>query len=151
MTLIAFVLALLAVAVGAFLPVQIALNAQLARNLQSAIAANVFSFGMGLLALVLLSVVVFRDFPSWSVIRQQPPHLLVVGGLLGAAFLTTTIFLTPKLGSAAVLCFVMAGQLSAAMLIDHFGLIGLAERHVSTGRLFGAVMVLAGAVMVRLL
>lgn len=151
MTPLAFVLALLAVAVGAFLPVQIALNAQLARSFGSAIAANVFSFGMGLLALVVLSVVVFRDFPPLSVIRQQPPHLLVVGGLLGAAFLTTTIFLTPRLGSAAVLCFVMAGQLTAAIVIDHYGLIGLAVRQVSAGRLLGALMVLAGAVMVRLL
>ena len=151
MNVTAVLLALLAVLVGAMLPVQIALNSQLARNFGSPFAANVFSFGTGLLALVLLSTVIFRDFPSWSAIRQQPPHLLIVGGLLGAAFLTTSIFLAPKLGAAVVLCLVMAGQLTAALTIDHFGLIGYAVRHVSIGRLAGAVMVLAGAVMVRLL
>ncbi len=77
--------------------------------------------------------------------------MIIGGGLLGATFLTTSIFLTPILGTAAVLCLVMAGQLMGALLIDQFGILGLATREVTFGRAAGAVIVVVGALMVRLL
>lgn len=151
MSLSALLLALLAVFVGMLLPVQFAVNSQLARFLGNPIAANVFSFGVGFLLLLTLSLVFVRDLPPLSSVRQLPIYMLVGGGMLGSAFLTTSIFLTPLLGTAAVLCLVMAGQLVGALLIDQFGFLGLAVREISLGRLAGAVMVVAGAVMVRFL
>src|SRR5260370_40031813 len=106
----AILLALAAIGVGMLLPVQFAVNSQLARHLGSPIAANVFSFSVGLVALLLVSLLFVRDLPPLSTLRQLPIYALVGGGLLGAIFLTTNIFLTPILGTAAVLCLVMAGQ-----------------------------------------
>jgi transporter family-2 protein len=151
MSLPAILLALLAVAIGMLLPLQFAVNSQLARFLGSPIAANVFSFGVGFLFLLALSGLLVRDLPPLSGLRQLPIYILVGGGILGSIFLTTNIFLTPLLGTAATLCLVMAGQLIGALLIDQFGILGLAVREISIGRLAGAAMVVAGAVMVRFL
>jgi transporter family-2 protein len=151
MNLSAILLALLAVAVGMLLPLQFAVNSQLARFLGNPIAANVFSFGIGFLLLLSMSALFVRGLPPMGSLRQLPVYMLVGGGILGATFLTTSIFLTPVLGTAAVLCLVMAGQLIGALLIDQFGLLGLAVREISFGRLAGAVMVVAGAIMVRFL
>jgi transporter family-2 protein len=52
--------------------------------------------------------------------------------------------------SAPAPCFVVAGQLVGALVIDRFGLFGLAMREMSLGRLAGAALVFAGALMVRL-
>ena len=57
----------------------------------------------------------------------------------------------PILGTAATLCLIMAGQLLGALLIDQFGILGLATRQVTFGRAAGAVIVVVGALMVRLL
>ena len=72
-----------------------------------------------------------------------------IGGVAG--ILVTSFFLVPRLGSAAALCFVIAGQILAALLIEQFGLFGLALRDISWGRALGATLVVLGAVMVRLL
>jgi transporter family-2 protein len=45
----------------------------------------------------------------------------------------------------------IAGQLFTALLIDRLGLFELLERGLSAGRVGGAVLVLVGALMVRLL
>ena len=61
------------------------------------------------------------------------------------------MFLAPRLGAAATLCFVIAGQLTAAMAIDRLGLFGFTMREASLGRVTGVLMVLAGALLVRLM
>jgi bacterial/archaeal transporter family-2 protein len=133
------------------LPLQFAVNSQLARHLGNPIAANVFSFGVGFCVLFALSLLFVRGLPPLSTLGHLPLYVIVGGGLLGATILTTSIFLIPILGTAAVLCLVMAGQLIGALLIDQFGILGLAAREVTVGRAVGAVVVLVGALMVRLL
>jgi transporter family-2 protein len=59
--------------------------------------------------------------------------------------------LTPRIGVAALMALGIAGQLFTALLIDRFGLFGLAERGLTMGRVSGALLVLAGALMVRAL
>ena len=75
--------------------------------------------------------------------------MFVVGGCLGAAFVTFSIILTPKLGSAATMAFIVAGQLLAGLTLDHFGYFGLAVREISIGRVGGALLLLAGALLIR--
>ena len=53
-------------------------------------------------------------------------------------------------GAAALMAFLFAGQLLAGMLIDRAGLLGVAVREISLGRITGAVLLLAGALLVRL-
>ena len=48
------------------------------------------------------------------------------------------------------MAFAVTGQLLAGMLIDRIGFLGLAVREISLGRVAGAVLLLAGALLIRL-
>lgn len=144
-------LALLAIGGGAMLPIQFAVNSHLGRLLGSPFAASVVSFAAGLALLLLLSAVFVRGLPSAAAMRSMPSHVFIVGGVCGAIFVVVAIVVTPRLGTAAMAVFAILGQLLAATVIDHFGLLGVATRELTPGRLIGALMVVVGAVLVRAL
>jgi transporter family-2 protein len=70
---------------------------------------------------------------------------------LGATFVTSNLLLTPRIGVAAVVALAIAWQVIASLLLDRHGFLGMTVRELSPGRLAGAVMVVAGALMVRFL
>ena len=128
---------------------QAPLNAQLARALGSPVAAAAVSFAAGAAALIVTTAVLFAAGGIAPAARTAPPWLFVAGGLMGAAFVTCSIVLTPRLGAAVFLGFAVAGQLIAGLVLDHYGLLGLAIREVSPGRLAGVALLIAGAVLLR--
>jgi transporter family-2 protein len=48
------------------------------------------------------------------------------------------------------MAFLVTGQLLAGMLIDRAGMLGVAVREISVGRIAGALLLLAGALMIRI-
>ena len=151
MPLATLLLPLAALVAAMVLPVQAAINAQLARGLGNSVAATACSFAAGTTLLILLVLVFFRDLPPLSQIARIPPWLFVTGGALGVVYVVGNVVLVPRLGAATVFVFAIAGQLTMALLLDQFGLLGLAVREISLGRVAGVVLVLVGAVMVRTL
>ena len=77
------------------------------------------------------------------------PWYAWVGGLYGAFFVAMAAFAAPRIGVATMLTAAIGGQILAALMLDHFGLLGLARQPVSMERVAGAVLVLIGAVLVR--
>ena len=71
-----------------------------------------------------------------------------LGGPLGTLFVLTAIVVTPKIGAASMIALVVTGQLCTALLLDHFGWIGLPGREVGAMRILGAGLLLAGAVLI---
>lgn len=150
MNLQSFLLALLAVGVGMLFPIQTTANALLARSIGGPIAATTVSFTIGWFVLLAMNIGVFRQFPSVSDVLSAPLWLLFVGGAIGAIFLSANVFLIPRLGAAATLTLVIAGQLLAALTIDRLGLFGVTLREISFGRAAGVLLVFVGAALVRL-
>jgi transporter family-2 protein len=142
---------LLGVLAGAFVAVQAPINADLARGLGSTIAAATISFLAGAAVLAFLTFVLTRAQGASISWRGPEPWLFVVGGCLGAVYVTTTILLIPRLGAAALMAFLITGQLIAGMAIDRLGFLGVAVREISVGRIAGACLLILGAVMVRFL
>jgi transporter family-2 protein len=150
MSPLAILFSLLAVVAGFLFPFQATVNSQLGRGIGGPIIATVISFAVGLVVIAAADLIVFRQIPTWADIAKQPPYLLFSGGALGAIYVGANVFLAPRIGAGALLCLVVAGQLVGALTIDRFGLFGLAARELSFGRLTGAALVFAGALMVRL-
>jgi len=75
----------------------------------------------------------------------------VAGGLLGAFYVFSNITLTPLMGAAAVMALSVTGQLVGGLFLDKIGFMGMAVREISVGRIAGAVLLVAGAVMIRVL
>jgi transporter family-2 protein len=71
------------------------------------------------------------------------------GGLLGVLYVCAAILLLPRLGAGTMLALFVAGQMSMALLLDHFGLLGVPVHTTSPGRLVGAVLVVAGVFLLR--
>ena len=140
---------LLGVVAGVMIAMQAPINAQLARGLGFPLAAAAASFLAGTVALMVIATVAAQVQGTSIAWRVPPVWMFVVGGCLGAAFVTFSIILTPKLGSAATMAFIVAGQLLAGLTLDHFGYFGLAVREISIGRVGGALLLLAGALLIR--
>ena len=83
-------------------------------------------------------------------LEAPAPWLFVAGGVLGGAYVTISTLLIPRIGAAALMAFLVAGQLLAGMLIDRVGFLGMAVREISLGRVAGALLLMAGALLVRL-
>ena len=147
----AFLWALLGVAAGACIAIQAPVNALLGRGLSMPVAAACVSFLSGalVLALVVLATSSFEGrAPDW---RGPDLWLYIAGGALGTIYVTTAIYLTPRIGAAAVMAFAVSGQLIAGILLDRIGFLGMAVREISMGRIAGAGMLVAGALMIRFL
>ena len=141
---------LLGVLAGSFIAIQAPINAELSRGLGLPTAASGASFLAGAMVLATISLITARVQGisiAWSV---PAPWLFVAGGCLGAAYVTSALILIPRLGTAATMAFVVSGQLLAGMAIDRIGVFGIAVREISLGRVAGAVLLLAGALMIRI-
>jgi len=53
-------------------------------------------------------------------------------------------YLIPRIGVAASITTIVAGQLLVGTLLDHFGLLGAAERSLDPTRILGLAVVLVG-------
>lgn len=142
---------LLGILAGAFVAIQAPVNAALARGLGSTIAAAAISFLAGAMVLGVITLALSRAQGTIIDWRAPAPWLFIVGGCLGAVYVTSTIILIPRLGAAALMAFLVAGQLISGMVIDRLGLLGVAMREISVGRIAGALLLVSGAVMVRYL
>jgi transporter family-2 protein len=141
---------LVGVLAGTLIALQAPINAQLARGLGMPVAAAAASFVAGAVVLIAITLVVSQSQGISIAWRVPPLWMFVVGGCLGAAFVTCSLILTPKLGAAATMAFIVAGQLLAGLILDHMGYFDLAVREMTLGRVAGAVMLLAGALLIRL-
>ncbi len=141
---------MLGIMAGAFIAIQAPINSELSKGLGLPVAAAAFSFLSGAIVLGIVSVAVTRLQGVSLDWRAPAPWMFVGGGLLGAAYVTSATILTPRLGAAALMAFLVAGQLLAGMLIDRVGFLGVAVREITMGRVAGAVLLLAGALMIRL-
>jgi transporter family-2 protein len=72
-----------------------------------------------------------------------------LGGLYGAIYVSVAAFAAPRIGIASLITIGIAGQIAMALWLDHVGALGLARDPISPGRIVGALLVVAGVVLVR--
>ena len=136
-----FVYLIIALAAGVALATQSAINTQLAKAMSGeAVIATFISFAVGTIVLFFIAWVKTDLWGNLSAIPSQPWWKLI-GGVLGAIVVFTTVLLAPKLGITAMLFFIIVGQLITAATIDHFGLIGMPIREVNITKFIGLIIV----------
>ena len=141
-----FVYLIIALAAGIALATQSAINTQLAKAMSGeAVIATFISFAVGTIVLFFIAWVKTDLWGNLSTVPSQPWWKLI-GGILGAVVVFTTVLLAPKLGITAMLFFIIVGQLITAATIDHFGLIGMPIREVNITKFIGLIIVAFGLV-----
>jgi len=136
----------MAALVGAGLTVQVGMNATVRFAIGSPVLAAIINFLVGLAALAVVAVASGARWTPGS--AATVPAWAWFGGLLGAAYVAATTVLGPRLGAAAFLALTLAGQMVAALLVDHYGVIGFPESPLTPARLVGAVLLVLGVLLI---
>ena len=104
---------------------------------------SIFIVHLGGTLLILIPLVILRggnlgDWRSlpWYALGAGAMGLIVVGGVS---------FMIPRIGVAASITLIIAGQILLSAILDHFGLLGVHIRHMDVQRAFGLLMVFVGA------
>lgn len=140
--------AILAVGAGVSVLVQQALNTNLRTALHSAAWSGIASYLLGLLCMLTLTVLLRDPLPSTATLARVP-WWAWSGGMFGAFFIGLAIFLVPKLGAGTFIALVVAGQMLAALAFDHFGWLGIPERHIDLPRVIGVALLVCGVILIR--
>jgi transporter family-2 protein len=111
--------------------------------------AAVAQFVVGLVLLVVVAAMTRQPAPVMSGLWRMPLWAWV-GGAVGALFIVVSIVLTPRIGTALTLATITVGQLLAALVLDHYGLLGAPVIRLSLPRVLGAACLLLGLFLMRM-
>ncbi len=140
-------LAILTVCIAALLPVQAGLNAELTKILRHPFLGALISFAMGTITLTL--IVLFQKTPVGDLRRLfsiPPPYYL--GGMMGALFVGSSIYMIPRLGATTMMAAFVTGQLLSSIIIDHNGWFNLPVYPITPTRILGVILLFAGLFLV---
>lgn len=138
----------LALVAGISVVVQQILNANLRVQINSAVWSGFASYLLGVLCMAALAVALREPLPSAGAMARIP-WWAWSGGLFGAVFIGISILVAQRLGAAALIALLVTGQMVAAIALDHFGWLGLAQRPIDLPRLIGVGLLIAGVVLIR--
>ncbi len=137
---------LLGAGAGALVGMQAPINSRLGKTVGGVQAAT-FSFLVGSAALVAISFILRGGLSSLGHVGKVPWWALV-GGLLGAVYVFVALEAVKTLGASGLTAVVITGQLTMSVVIDRFGLLGVAKAPVSVHRVLGIVLLIAGVALV---
>ena len=141
-------LVLFAVLAGTMIAAQGVVNGRMAVYIGGPIQAALISFSVGWIALLVVNLALGHSIPVISTV-QTAPWWAWAGGLMGAIVVTLAATAVPRIGVATYVAAFIAGQLTAAVVYDHFGIMGQAVREVTPMRLLGVVFLGLGVYLIR--
>ena len=138
----------LAFLAGACAPTQAGINSQLRLWTNDPVLAAMVSFAVGTMALFLYVLLLRTPWPAPKALYCSP-WWVWTGGLLGAFLVAVTVILAPELGAGTMMGMMVAGQMTAGIVLDHFGVVGYEEHSMNIWRCFGAILVVSGVVIIK--
>lgn len=139
---------LIAFVMGCFLPIQAGVNNKLAKTIGSPVNAAFISFAVGLICLTIYLAVRGQLFFDIGPTRSQP-FWIWTGGVFGAFFVSLVTFIVPQLGATLSFILIIAGQLVISLIIDQYGLFGVAVSAITAKKVAGILLVLLGVILIR--
>ena len=142
---------LLAFVAGLGIALQASVNLELRNRLGNPVLAALVSFLVGTVALTVLWFATARGVarPLGTTVAGAP-WWIWIGGVLGAYFIWSAIIATQRLGPALFFGLVVAGQLVASTIIEHYGWFGVPRHPVSLPRIGGALLLMGGLALMRM-
>jgi transporter family-2 protein len=131
--------------VGGLIALQAPVNAGLGKA-TGTFAAALVSFIVG--TAVLAAIVVVSGKAGGVAEATNVEWYYLIGGILGAAYVFTALVTVDTIGAGGVAAATITGQLTASVLLDRLGVLGLEETPLTAERLVGVVLLLAGTYLV---
>lgn len=136
------------VMMGALLAVQPLLNARIAGAAGHPIYGALFSVAVSTLTMLVTALVLRLPFPDLRAILGHPPWSWT-GGIIGAFVVLAALMAAPRLGAATTVMLFIAGQLTASLILDQNGWLGVPVHPIDLPRLLGVLCLVAGIVLIR--
>ncbi len=137
---------ILTAATGGLVALQAPVNSILGRAIGTWQAAFV-SFAIGTVALAAIAALATGGLGQVSGVRNVS-WVYLTGGLLGAAYVTTILVTVRTLGAGGIVAATIAGQLAISVVIDHFGLVGVAKQPITALKILGIALLALGTYLV---
>jgi transporter family-2 protein len=131
--------------VGGLIALQPAINAGLGRTTGN-LAAALVSFAIG--TLVLAAIVALSGQAGGLGSVLEVPWYYLLGGLLGAAYVFAALVTVSSIGAGAVAAATITGQLTASIVLDRLGVLGLEQTPITLERVLGVALLLAGTFLI---
>ena len=96
--------------------------------------------GGALLALIPILIYGGGKLPQW----RSVPWYMLGAGVFGLIVIGAISYMIPRIGVAAAITTIVAGQLLVGTILDHFGLLGAIGRSMDPTRAIGLLIVLVG-------
>ncbi|MFO1201322.1 MAG: DMT family transporter [Tabrizicola sp.] len=132
---------------GTAISLQAPINAALARELGGPVPAAAVSFGVGFV--VLFTIALVQGQGGAFLKLPQVPTWTLVGGCLGAWYVLSAVWGVSQLGVVTLIAALILGQMTAAMVIDATGALGVTVREITPTRIASAALVMAGLILSR--
>jgi bacterial/archaeal transporter family-2 protein len=103
---------------------------------------SVFIVHVGGAIIALIPILVYGGgrLAQW----RQLPWYTLIAGVFGLIVIAAISYMIPRVGVAAAIITVVAGQLLVSTVLDHFGWLGAVSRPMDPTRAIGLAVVLVG-------
>ena len=140
---------LIAALAGAGIALQSGTNAVLGRSLGHPMWASFWQFAAGTVLMIVIMVAMRVPVPAFTATAATAPWWVWIGFITGSVFVVAGLSLSPIIGVGGFIAALVAGQMIASLVLDHFGLAGLAVRPLTLARAAGAALVIAGVLLIQ--
>ena len=131
---------LIGLAGGVAVGLQSPLASMLSQRLGLFESVFIVHIGGAILALVPLLIYGGGKLAQW----RSVPWYALCAGIFGLIVIASISYMIPRIGIAAAITTIVAGQLLVGTILDHYELLGSAGRSMDMTRFVGLAVVLAG-------
>jgi len=138
---------LLAMLMGAAISIYLPMISQSARIMGAPVMGNVPFFAVALVSSVVLAFASGVRVSDFSKVFSVPSWMFLAG-VVSAVMIVGSSYLVPRIGTGALFVMLVTGQIIFGVIINQYGLLGVPVQPITLMKLFGVVMVIAGAAIV---
>jgi len=131
---------LIGLAGGVAVGIQSPLASMISQRLGLFESVFIVHLGGALVALIPLLIYGGGKLGQW----RSLPWYALGAGIFGLIVIGAISYMIPRVGVAAAITTIVAGQLMVGTILDHFGLLGAAEKSLDVTRVIGLAVVLVG-------
>jgi transporter family-2 protein len=132
--------------VGGLVVTQAPLNSQLGRSV-GGLQASVVALAISFVAVLTLAAIT-DGLGGLRRIGEAPWHVAIGGGLAGALYVGSIVWTVRALGAGGLTAVTIAGQLGVAIVIDHFGWLGVERSPITVAKVSGVLLLALGTWLV---
>jgi transporter family-2 protein len=131
---------LIGLAGGIAVGLQSPLSSLMSQRIGTLESVFIVHIGGAIAALLPLLIYSGGKLSQWRTV----PWYALAAGVFGLVVIGAVSYMIPRIGVAASITTIVAGQLLVGTILDHFGLLGAAERSLDLTRILGLGVVLVG-------